>query len=78
MAARTLTFRPLTFIMMYNTFYGLSGMHNPFLMLIFQFQVNVIVKIKMAVQRHLEKLTFELVFIVVELIFSEPKHVLSY
>jgi len=32
------------------SFYGLSGMHNPFLMLIFQFQVNVIVKIKMAVQ----------------------------
>ena len=37
------------------SFYGLSGMHNPFLMLIFQFQVNAIVKIKMAVQRPILK-----------------------
>jgi len=32
----------------------------------------------MAVQRHLENGTFELCFIVVDLIFSERKHVLAY
>ena len=32
----------------------------------------------MAVQRNLENGTFELFFIVVDLIFSEPKHVLGY
>jgi len=32
----------------------------------------------MAVQRHLENRTFELLFIVVDLTFSEPKNVLYY
>jgi len=53
-------------------------MQNSFLMLNFQFQVKVMSKSILVVQRHIENRTFELFFIVVDLTFSEPKHVLSY